>query len=115
LLGPAAQFAAGRNVTEIAVDAGTPINYYFDFHAPLVAVVGGGGGVDKQTLKMTANMIQESLKRVVIEASSVNAPSTEKQIRISSDVSNVGVSAVQMATTKSTSGPLLRKIIRESG
>jgi hypothetical protein len=88
----------GSNMMNIAVNAGTPIYYHLEFHAPLVTVIGGGGG-SKQTLKMVTGMIQESLKRVVIEASSISAPSTEKQIRISSDVSNVGISAVQMAAT----------------
>jgi len=104
LLGPAAQFAAGGKATDIIIDTGTPINYRFEFHAPLVAVIGGGGG-STQNLKMVAGMIQESLKRVVIEASSPNAPSTEKQIRISGDV---GIPAVQMATQVSTVGTLLR-------
>jgi hypothetical protein len=100
----------GSNMRDILVDAGTPISYYFEFHAPLVAVIGGGGGADRGTLKMVAGMVQESLKRVVIEASSVNAPSTEKQIRISSDV---GVPGVQMATTTWTVGTLLRMKLAE--
>ena len=99
LLGPAAQFAAGRNVTDIIIEAGTPLSYKFEFNAPLVAVTGGGGG-NTQNLKMVAGMIQESLKRVVIEASSANAPSTEKQIRISSNVTSFSVPATQMSVTR---------------
>jgi hypothetical protein len=97
------------NVTDTIIEAGSPMSYYFEFHAPLVTVIGGGGG-NQQNLKMVAGMIQESLKRVVIEASSASAPTSEKQIRISS---NVGVPGVQMATQVSTVGTLLRMKLAE--
>jgi hypothetical protein len=91
----------GPSVAEIAVDAGSPVSYQFEFNAPLIMVAGGGGGVDKQTLKMMAEMIKDALKRVVIEASTSAAGTTDKTIRIQSSLIGSPVNAISRLSTPS--------------
>jgi len=59
-----------------------------EINAPMVNVE---GSADLRTVRMCANLIKDSLKNVVIEATSVNAPTGQSQIRIgSSTLGSVG-------------------------
>ena len=62
-----------------------------EINAPMVYV---NGAADKQTARMCASLIKDALKNVVIEATSVNAPTGQSQIRIGSSTSIFSASKV---------------------
>ena len=57
-----------------------------EINAPIVYVE---GAADRNTARLCARLIKDALKNVVIEATSVNAPTSQKQIRLGSSTTSI--------------------------
>jgi hypothetical protein len=70
---------------DIYIPQSTP-TVVVEINAPLVNVE---GAADLNTARMCARLIKDALKNVVIEATSVNAPTSQKQIRLGSSTTSI--------------------------